>query len=173
MIILYLNNFCKQFLFQAFNPRSESAIYNPLSLLSKGPLHISRNLLDFPMSPSGNYENVISSAIQSNPLFRIAEAAKKATDLAKRWSKFDFTGKDDKEDYEESLKLKQEWGYHRLKIIGDQGRIQDKAKWSDVLKGPIKGGRDTGNVDRLNMHPYGGLLSDKKVNDNDGDFIPF
>ena len=162
----------KQFLFQAFNPRSESAIYNPLSLLSKGPLHISRNLLDFPMSPSGNYENVISNAIQNNPLFRIAEAAKKATDLAKRWSKFDFTGKDDKEAYEESVKLKQRIGYYRVKAIGNQGRVQDP-KWSDVLGGPIKGGRDTGNVDQLNMHPYGGLLSDRKVNDNDSDFISF
>ena len=159
----------KQAAFQSFNVRPESTIYNPLSLFSSGPLHIPTSLAAIIPKP-GIYENVIAN--EPNPLIDFTKKLKRTVDLAKRWSQFDFSGKTDAEKYEDSIDEYRTVGYKKVKGIGNQGRVQD-SKWNDDLGGPIKGGRDTGNVDKLNMHPYGGLLSDKKVNDNNDDFIPF
>jgi hypothetical protein len=70
----------------------------------------------------------------------------------------------------EEIKLKkyQAKAYGKVKTLGEQGSkvLNVSQKVSRAFEGPIKGGKSTKNVDKVNIAPYGEDASDK-------DIIPF
>ena len=70
----------------------------------------------------------------------------------------------------EEIKLKkyQAKAYGKVKTLGEQGSkvLNVSQKVSRTFEGPIKGGKSTKNVDKVNIAPYGKDASDK-------DIIPF
>jgi len=172
----------KQQLLQSLNPLDVTKFYNPLSVFSNGYNRIQRHF-----SPLAAIEAIVGVGVAGARYIEKVKTSEVGQKIGNKVSKFTGglkkRGSDalaDKDAFSplkakiDSALLAEQYRNKNYKRFSKLGDPTAKFKESNVDSGqPIKGGRKTANVDRLNMHPYGGLLSDINVNNNNDDFIPF
>ena len=170
----------KQALLQILNPFDNTKIYDPASNFSNGYIRLQRHFS--PLSALGQAIGIGSKYIDKVKQSQVGQAigdkvAGLKSNLAKRGSNaVANTGLPDglKNKIDSALlaEIYRNKNYKRFSKLGDPATPNLPEKNIDGGQN-IKGGRKSANVDKLNMHPYGGLLSDINVNNNNDDFIPF
>ena len=172
----------KQQLLQSLNPLDVTKFYNPLSVFSNGYNRIQRHF-----SPLAAIEAIVGVGVAGARYIEKVKTSEVGQKIGDKVSTFTGglkkRGSDalaDKDAFSplkakiDSALLAEQYRNKNYKRFSKLGDPTAKFKESNVDSGhPIKGGRGTTNVDKLNMHPYGGALSDINVNNNNDDFIPF
>ena len=170
----------RQALLQILNPFDNAKIYDPTSNFANGTIRLQRHFS--PLSGLGRILGIGSKYIDKFTNKEVGKTISKNVGNIKGNilnraqqilpdNEFFKSARAKLDQQAKTIEYKNK-NYKRFTTLGNPAAR--KLSENNIDGGhPFKGTRNSSNVDKLNMHPYGGTLSDINVNNNNDDFIPF